>query len=131
METPPSSQALQRRLIVNRKQCVYSDLPRKNEWGSDGATLYKKPLPNKSLSTSTSTDKVGLRRDVSDSSVADSSIGEAQKYVPVAPPFRRQSVQSTTGETHKNVPVAPTYRRKSVHAVVHVEKHRRRGAKIF
>ena len=78
-ETPPSSQALQRRLVVDRKQCVYSDLPKRNQFGSDGSTLYKKSLQTKSLAASKSHEKVVLRNDMSNSSVATTSVDDTTK----------------------------------------------------
>ena len=92
-ETPPSSRALQRRLVVDRKQCVYSDLPKRSQWSSDESTLCKKQSsrPQK-LSTSKSHDKVVQRPDISGSSVATSTIGDT----PISPPYRRQSVYAMT-----------------------------------
>ena len=92
-ETPPSSRALQRRLVVDRKQCVYSDRHKRSQWRSDGSTLCKKQSsPAQSLTTSRSHDKVIERTDTSGSSVATSTIGDT----PVAPPYRRQSVHAVT-----------------------------------
>ena len=105
-ETPPSSQALQRRLVVDRKQCVYSDLPKRNQFGSDGSTLYKKSLQTKSLAASKSHEKVVLRNDMSNSSVATTSVDDTTK--------------------NKNVP--QSYRRQSLHTVIQRESPLRRGA---
>ena len=92
-ETPPSSRALQRRLVVDRKQCVYSDLPKRSQWSSDGGTLCKKQSSlAQRLITSKSHDKVVEIPDVSGSSVAASNIGNT----PIAPPYRRQSVHAVT-----------------------------------
>ena len=93
-ETPPSSKhLLQRRLVVDRKQCVYSDLPKRSQWRSDGSTLSKKQSPSaQGLTTSRSQDKVIERTDSSGSSVVTSSIGDT----PVAPPYRRQSIHAVS-----------------------------------
>ena len=107
METPPSSQALKRRLIVDRKQCVYSQLPQRNQWKSDGATLYKQSFSNKNLVTSRSQDKVLARREISNSSVASNSSNEKPKSISMAP------------------------RRQSIHALGQRESPLRKGAKII
>ena len=105
-ETPPSSRALQRRLVVDRKQCVYSDRSKRVQWCSDGGTLCKKQSsPAQSLTTSRSHDKVVERTDTSGSSVATRTIGDT--------------------------PVAPPYRRKSVHAVIQRESPLRRGSNNY
>ena len=93
-ETPPSSQALQRRIVVDRKQCVYSDLPKRSQFGSDGATLYKKSLQNKTLNASKSHEKVVLRTDMSNSSVATTSVDDTTKSKVVPPSYRRQSLHT-------------------------------------
>ena len=114
-ETPPSSQALQRRLIVDRKQCVYSDLPRRSRRGSEGAglhninKLHKKSLPTKNSATARSHDHVVTRRDTSESSVATSSIVDTPKTPTVAPPSRRQSI----------------------HAMIEIESPLRKGAERY
>ena len=95
-ETPPLSQALQRRLIVDRKQCVYSDLPKRSGWGSDGDTLSKKSSQTKPLTTSRSHDKVvTTKKDFSESSSAAISITDTSpknlSKSNQAP--RRQSIQ--------------------------------------
>ena len=95
-ETPPLSQALQRRLIVDRKQCVYSDLPKRSGWGSDGDTLSKKSSQTKPLTTSRSQDKVlTTKKDFSESSSAAISITDTspQNHSKSNQAPRRQSIQ--------------------------------------
>ena len=95
-ETPPLSQALQRRLIVDRKQCVYSDLPKRSGWGSDGDTLSKKSSQTKPLTTSRSHDKVvTTKKDFSESSSAAISITDTspKNYSKSNQAPRRQSIQ--------------------------------------
>ena len=109
-ETPPSSQALQRRLIVDRKQCVYSDLPRRNRRGSEGEGLHKQSFPTKNLATARSHDKVVMKSDSSDSSVATSS-------------------DTSKRDKPQNTALAPPSRRQSIHAMIERESPLRRGAK--
>ena len=94
-------------MVVDRKQCVYSDLPKRNQFGSDGATLYKKSLQNKTLNASKSHEKVVVRTDMSISSMATTSVED----------------------TTKNKVVPPSYRRQSLHTVIQRESPLRRGAK--
>ena len=80
--------------MVDRKQCVYSDLPKRSQFGSDGSTLYKKSLQTKTLAGSKSHEKVVLRTDMSNTSVATTSVDDNTKNKVVPPPYRRQSLHT-------------------------------------
>ena len=110
-ETPPSSQALQRRLIVEQKQVVYSDLPRGNRRrASEGTSLHNRSFHSKKLATI-----------------------QSQVTASTGSPSNHVTISSREDPAKNGVVVAPPpLRRKSVHAMIDRESSPlRRGAKTI
>ena len=95
-ETPPSSQALQRRLIVDRKQCVYSDMRRGSTSACEGKDKsHKSSFPSKNSVLARSHDQVLTNGKMSNGATRAAPKMPKSNAVGVTVSPRRKSIHST------------------------------------
>ena len=95
-ETPPSSQALERRLIVDRKQCVYSDIRRGSTSAcEDKDKTHHSSFPNKNSVLARSHDQVLSNGKMSNGTVKEVPKMPKSNAVGVTVSPRRKSIHST------------------------------------